>query len=354
MAAETTHDRTEQATPRRQEESRRKGQVAVSAELNSGFHLLVGSTLLWLLGSQIVPQILSALRSWLPAIANADGSFAQIRNWFTQSTIEAFAICGAIIGILFLSGLLLGLLQSGFNFSLEPLQINWSKLSPISGFGRLFSMRSTVKGIAAVLKISVVASIVAWILWARFDEVAASGLLTLGGSLALGWEVSVQLMMCVAVALTVIGGFDYLFQRWKHEQDLMMSKQEIKEEHKQEEGDPLLKARIRKLQRETAQRRMMTDVPKATVVITNPTHLAIALQYDADEMEAPKVLAKGAGAVALRIRKIAEENGVPVVERKPLARALYQLVEVGSEIPLELFQAVAEILVYIYSLRRAG
>ena len=172
--------------------------------------------------------------------------------------------------MLFASGILVGVLQTGFNVSLESLRINWSKIDPIAGFGRLFSLRSVMKGAAAVLKLSTAAGIVTWILMLRFDAIASSSLLTLGGTLALGWGIAVHMMLAVAAALVAIGGLDYLFQRWKHDQDMMMSKQEIKDENKQMEGDPQLKARIRKLQRETAQRKMMHDVPGATVVITNP------------------------------------------------------------------------------------
>lgn len=354
MAADNTHDKTEQATPRRREESRSKGQIPVSAELNSGFHLLVGALLFWLLGRFIGPGILTLLRQWLPAIADIDGTPGQMKMWVSSLAVDIFVVCGAILGVLFLSGLMIGALQTGFNVSVESLRLDWSKLSPISGFGRLFSLRAVMKGLAAILKLSAVAGIVAWILTSRFDAIASSGMRTLGGSLALGWGIAVHLMLAVAVALVIVGAADYLFQRWKHEQDLRMSRQEIKDEHKQMEGDPQLKARIRKLQRETAQRRMMHDVPSATVVITNPTHLSIALKYDSETMETPKVVAKGAGAVALRMRTIAAENGVPIVERKPLARALYQMVDIGGEIPLELFQAVAEILVYVYGLKRAA
>lgn len=354
MAADNAQDKTEQATPHRREESRSKGQIPVSAELNSGFHLLVASLLLWLLGQYIGPAILLMLRKWIPTIAIVDGTTGQMQKWISTLAFDILVVCGAVIGVLFVSGLLIGFLQTGFNVSAEALRIDWSKLSPVSGFGRLFSLRSVIKGLAAVLKLSAVTGIVAWILVSRFDAIAASTLLTLGGSLSLAWGIAIHLMLAVAAALVVVGGIDYLFQRWKHDQDMMMSKQELKEEFKQTEGDPHLKARIRKLQRETAQRKMMHDVPSATVVITNPTHLSIALKYDSDSMDAPKVVAKGAGAVALRMRKIAAENGVPIVEKKPLARALYGMAEVGGEIPLELFQAVAEILVYVYGLKRAA
>jgi flagellar biosynthetic protein FlhB len=354
VAADTTHDKTEQATPRRREESRTKGQIPVSAELNSGFHLLVASTLLWLTGGHIGRAILSMLREWLPAIANTDGSTGQLRQWASLLAVDIFTVCGVVIGALFASGVLVGLLQTGFNVSLESIRLDWSKIDPIAGFGRLFSLRSVMKGTAAVLKLSTAAGIVSWILVSRFDSIASSSLLTLGGTLALGWSIGVHLMLAVAAALVVIGGFDYLFQRWKHDQDMMMSKQEIKDENKQMEGDPHLKARIRKLQRETAQRKMMHDVPGATVVITNPTHLSIALKYDGETMDAPRVVAKGAGAVALRMRTIAEENGVPIVEKQPLARALFAMAEIGDDIPNELFQAVAEILIYVYSLKKAA
>lgn len=354
MAADTSQNRTEQATPRRLEESRKKGQIPVSAELNSGLHLLVGSVMLWLLGTHIGPSILGTFRDWVPRIADVEGSPGDIQRWLTMLAVGVFTISGAMIGVLFAAGLLVGLIQSGFNISFEPLNADWSKLSPISGFQKIFSTRAVAKGAAALLKLAAVSAIVGWILYSRSDAIASSGFMTLGGTLTSGWEIAIHMMLAVAVALVVIGGFDYLFQRWKHGQDLMMSRQEIKEEFKETEGDPELKGRLRTLQRELAQRQSDEEVPTADVIVTNPTHLSIALKYDRDTMAAPKVVAKGAGAAALRIRKIAAKHNVPIVERKPVARALYQMAEIGDEIPVELFQAVAEILIYVYNLKRAS
>ena len=354
MADGRTSDRTEQATPRKREESRRKGQIPTSSELNSGGHLLVAALLLWLTGHRIGPSILNALREWLSALSRFEGGVGQIHRWMAGLVWDLFSVSGVILGVLFLSGILIGVLQTGFHFSIESLRVDWSKLSPVRGFSRIFSTRSVMKGVAALLKLLSVVLIVVWVLYLQSDVIATSGFLTLGGILTLGWSISIHLMLAVAAALLIIGGLDYIFQRWKHSQDLMMSKQEVKDEHKDTEGDPLLKARIRKLQRETSQRSMMKSVPGATVVVTNPTHLSIALKYDSDSMETPQVVAKGSGALALKIRKIAAENGVPIVEKKPLARALYGLVDVGQDIPMELFQAVAEILIYVYSLKRSA
>jgi len=349
-----TNDRTEQATPRKREETRRKGQIPTSSELNSGGHLLVAALLLWLTGDKIGPTILNALREWLSAISRVDGGIGEIRKWMAGLAWNLFSASGVILGVLFASGILIGALQTGFHFSGESLRVDWSKLSPFKGFSRIFSTRSVMKGVAALLKLLSVVAIVSWFLYLQSDVIATSGFLTLGGILTLGWSICIHLTLAVAAALVVIGGLDYIFQRWKHGQDLMMSKQEVKDEHKDAEGDPLLKARIRKLQRETSQRTMMKSVPGATVVVTNPTHLSIALKYDSQTMEAPQVVAKGSGAQALKIRKIAADNGVPIVEKKPLARALYGLVDVGQDIPMELFQAVAEILIHVYSLKRAA
>ncbi|MFP6762643.1 MAG: flagellar biosynthesis protein FlhB [Planctomycetaceae bacterium] len=354
MADGRTNDRTEQATPRKREETRRKGQIPTSSELNSGGHLLVAALLLWLTGEKIGPGILNALREWLSAIGRVDGNVGQIQKWMATLAWGVFSTSGLILGVLFASGVLIGCLQTGFHFSAQSLRVDWSKLSPLKGFGRIFSTRSVMKGVAALLKLLSVVAIVGWVLYLQSDLIATSAFRTLGGILTLGWDISTHLILAVAAALLIIGGLDYIFQRWKHDQDLMMSKQEVKDEHKDVEGDPLLKARIRKLQRETSQRTMMKSVPDATVVITNPTHLSIALKYDSGSMETPQVVAKGAGAMALKIRKIAAENSVPIVEKKPLARALYGVVDVGEDIPVELFQAVAEILIYVYSLKRSA
>jgi flagellar biosynthesis protein FlhB len=202
--------------------------------------------------------------------------------------------------------------------------------------------------------VTAVALLVFWVLLHQVDHVSTAGHGTVERATALGWRLAVLLGLAIAAAMVVIGLLDYLFQRWRHEQDLKMTRRELKEERREDEGDPHMRARIRKLQREVGQRKMMQEVPNATVVITNPTHIAVALQYERGLTNAPKVVAKGADLLAMQIRRIAGRHGVPVLERKPLAQALYLAVDVDQEIPAEFYHAIAEILAYIYRLNRAA
>ncbi len=250
-------------------------------------------------------------------------------------------------------GLIVGLVQSGMNWTLQPLVPDWERLSPARGWERLLSWRSFVRAGLAILKAAALGALVCWVLKARAGWIAVAGHGTLGQAAANGWNLTLMLALVLAAALVLIGLADYVFQRWRLEQDLRMTRRELVEEHREQDGDPHLRARIRQLQREVGQRRMIQDVPRATVVVTNPTHIAVALRYERGEMEAPKVIAKGKGLFARRIAAVAREHGVPVVERKLLARALYRAVPVGGEIPLELYQAMAEILAYVYRLRAA-
>jgi flagellar biosynthetic protein FlhB len=247
---------------------------------------------------------------------------------------------------LFLVGLAVGaqILQTGWVFSTEKLQWDLARISPMAGFKRVFSIRALVELPKSVFKIAIVTAIAYWNLK---GEILALPLMLQMEPQAVMFEagrLSLSLTLWIAFALGVLGLADYGFQRWQLGQDLRMTKQEVKQEHRESEGDPMIKARIRTIQRETARRRMMQEVPKADVVITNPTHLAVALRYEGAKMAAPKVVAKGAGHMAERIRQVAAENGVPIIENKPLAQSLHKLVDLGKEIPSELYQAVAEIL----------
>jgi len=231
--------------------------------------------------------------------------------------------------------------------------VRWDRIDPSVGLQRLFGSGTGVRALTALLKVIALAVLAYVVLWTRLGEISRIGEGTLGGALALEWSIISRLFLGVAVALLVIGGLDYLAQRLRLDRQLRMTRQEAKEELKQEEGDPQVKARIRKLQREAAQRRMFQEVPKATVVVKNPTHLAVALRYERGRMSAPKVVAVGAGHVAERIIETARRFGVPVVENRPLAKALYRLGKLDREIPVALYQAVAETLAFVYRLRGA-
>jgi len=243
------------------------------------------------------------------------------------------------------------LLQSGFIWTSEPLKPDITRLDPIKGLGKLLSKRALVRLLVSVFKVVVIA-LISWLtISAQIESTRALVGLAPGEIARFGGELVINLGYRVAAALLILALADYAFQRWQYEQDLKMTKQELRDEMKRMEGDPLTRERRKKMQRQVAMQRMMQKVPDSDVVITNPTELAVAVSYDPDGDAAPVCSAKGAGHVAARIRRIAAENGVPIVENKPVARLLYRRVEIGEEIPVELYQAVAEILAYVYRIK---
>jgi flagellar biosynthetic protein FlhB len=352
MPEQFTQDRTEAPTPRRREEARRKGQVAQSTDLTTAALLLAGAGALWLFSGHLAETILYIFRAELSA--NHD-------EWTSQHTVTMVASMlgrlGAVvmpmIVLLFVtaSGVTAG--QVGPHVSFEPMGMDWSKLAITKGWSRLLSFRSAMRGLMLVLKASFTTLILLWLLRSQQDRLVIIGRQRLEQSLANTWNMSLLIAATAGGVLLALGLLDYWFQRWQHGRDLMMSRQEVRDEHKQEEGDPQVKARLRRLQRETVKNQMIQNVPDATVVLTNPTHYAVALRYDRESMEAPRVVAKGTDAFARRIVRVARENGVPVLERKPLARALYASVEVDQEIPPALYKAIAEILAHIYRMSRS-
>lgn len=256
-----------------------------------------------------------------------------------------------VIGVAMVVGVVVNLLQVGVMFTAEPLAPNWARLNPVAGFTRLFSRRAFVESVKTLLKVLLIG-------WLTFSAVRADAAMLLRTSeidplmvLMLVGQLLYKMAWRVGLAMLVLALLDYGFQRWEYEKSLRMTKEEVKQEMKQTEGDPQVKSRIRARQQAIARRRMMQAVPKADVVVTNPTHYAVALQYDAQKMAAPTVVAKGMNLIALRIREIAQQHGVPIVENPPLAQSLYRTVDIGQQIPPELYQAVAEVLAYVYRLR---
>ncbi|MNX45614.1 Flagellar biosynthetic protein FlhB [compost metagenome] len=274
-------------------------------------------------------------------------------EYLAAQTVQSAAIVVAPIMLsLLLVGVIVNYAQVGNLLTFEVLKPKFEKLNPVNGIKRLFSLRSTVEAIKGLIKISIVGWICYAVISDRYVELATaygSGLLGLGTLIGTtAWSIAWRVMM----ALVVLGLVDFAYQRYEWEKNLKMTKQEVKDEWKQAEGSPEVKSEIKKRQRRMAQQRMMAEVPKASVVITNPTHFAVAVKYERDTMEVPVVLAKGTDLVAKRIREVAEEAGVPMIENKPIAQALYKQVEVGDEIPPELYAAVAEILVAVQRANR--
>jgi len=353
VSEDSGQPRTEAATPRRRQEAREQGQIALSQDLTAALVLLTCLAALWWGGRGIAMQLLSAVRNSLRTPVYAE--------WHAQQTVvtavwlcgQLVATAGIIVGVLFCVSLAVGLAQSGFTVSFKPMEANWERLSPATGWSKLFSWDGLVRGISVLLKVSVVTAVLVWYLADRVHLLGLLGQGSVGKGMAAGWQLALETALVISAGFFVIGAADYLYQRLRHEQKLKMTREEIKQEHKEDEGDPHVRARIRRLQREAAEKKMIQDVPKATVVLTNPTHFAVAIRYDRYTMSAPMVIAKGSDRFARRIADVARKHGIPVLERKPLTRLLYRSVKIGQTIPAELYQAFAEILAYVYRLKRA-
>lgn len=342
--------KTEPATPRRREEAAEQGRFALSNELITGVTIFAGIGGLALVAHELGGGLLSQTRIDLAAASGAELTRERVQYLFNNLFGRSFAIAGSLMGLLFAATIVVNVAQVGFRMNPDRLTFDWERVSPFH-FDRLLSWSKSVRGLMLLLKIVAVGTVAWWILRQRGAEVTHLGDVGLASAVARSWGLVLRLALGLAGTLLVIGLLDYAWQLWDFERSLRMSKQELKEEVKREEGDPQMKGRIRKMQRENAQRKMFRKIPEATVVITNPTHLAVALKYDAGKMAAPRVVAKGAGHIAKRIVMLARRHGVPVVERKPLAQALFKTVKVDREIPMGLYFLVAELLAYVYKLK---
>ena len=345
-------ERTEPATPKKREKVRSEGRVCTSKDLTAATEILMGLLGLLMLG----PFTCGILMGLMTFMIRFMGDQALLREgWFSLVSWEAvknFFFAWLPLGCLVaLFSAAVIICQVGWTMTGEPFKPNFGRLNPISGMKKIISLRSIVELLKGLLK----ASLFAIVIYMAIRDYLPLSSKTMQMPLEIGsaafWDMLWTLAMRLALMLLVMALVDYLYQKWEFERSIRMSKQEIKEEYKQMEGDPQVKSKIRQKQRELAKKRMMADVPKADVVITNPTTLAIALSYDRELMGAPQVVAKGRGFVARRIRELAQASGVPVIEDKPLAWALYNSVEVGEEIPEDLYRGVAEILAMVYRLR---
>jgi flagellar biosynthetic protein FlhB len=347
---ESQGQKTEQPTHRKRQKAREKGKVAKSQELTAAILVMGGIVALKLLFPWILSRTTDFTVKFLSPMPPVE-SFDDVRVLSMDLLIGGAGILGPFLLAVFGIALVANYLQVGFLFSTEPIALNLEKINPVAGFKRLFSMQSVVKVVINAAKAALVGLVFYFSIRGSMEEY-----LSLGDT---GIRAIVQFMADEALAIAakaslILFGLamaDYAFQRRQHTKSLMMSKHELKEEFKEIEGSPLIKSRIKAAQRELARRRMMNAVPTADVVVTNPTQLAVALKYDVNEMNAPTVVAKGKRLLAEKIKEIARENGVPIFENKPLAKSLYELVEVGSEIPDSLYRAVAEILSYVYRIQ---
>lgn len=351
--AEDTGDKSEEPTPHRLREARERGQVAKSREITTAFAMLLSYFVFKYFGEFMWREMTSMVASILEQIPNAkDFSLSFVASVFLLGLRGMAFVVAPIFGVAFLAAFLAEALQTGFLFAADPLSPKLERLNPLEGLKRIFSLQGLVELFKSLIKILIVFYI-AWI--AIRDDLPYLVVLPNGqpwDAISLGGSICYKVAMRVGLFYVGVALLDYLYRRWEYMRGLKMTRQEIKEEYKRLEGDPMIKQRMRDMQRQVAYQRMMSAVPQADVVVTNPTHIAVALKYETKKMRAPVVLAKGERIVAEEIRMIAEEHEISVVENEPLARSVYRTTKVGQEVPPELYQAAAEVLAYVYKQKR--
>ncbi len=350
MAEESFQEKTEAASPKKRAKSRSEGQVAVSREVPGVIILFFSMGILFFTGSWMLNGINRYMRFVFENINQTDLQIETVNVLLFQILEQSFILIPLFAAVI-VAAIVGNIGQFGFLFTLKPLFPKFSKLDPIKGMKKLFSLKSLVELVKMLLKISAVGGVSYVMIKKEIDAFPALIQMSITDILSYIGFISFKVCFYTSLVLLALALLDYAYQKWEFEKNLKMTKQEVKDEAKQTQGDPAIKARIRKAQMEMIMRRMMQDVPDADVIITNPTHFAIAVKYDIKLMAAPKVIAKGAGIIAERIKEIARENGVPLVEQKPLAQALFKAVEIGESIPEDLYRAVAEILAYVYRLK---
>ncbi len=346
-------DKTEKATSKKRQDARRKGQVFQSREISSAMILMFVFVTLRIFGGSIYTEITNYMKKVLTEYPKMDNFYMPdiLLRTFIDCILVLLKTAAPILLVAMLTGLITSYAQVGVLFTLETLKPKFDRINPLSGFKRMFSMRSIVELLKAVFKVS----IIGYVAYAYLDSKAITFLSLMDMDIMsiavfIGMT-SINIAIRICVALIILGVFDFAYQWWDYEKNLKMTKQEVKEEYKQTEGNPEIKAKIRQTQRQMSMRRMMQEIPKADVVITNPTHFACVLKYDSEISPAPTLIAKGQDYLALRIKEIAKEYKIEIVENKPLARSIYENVEIGKAIPPELYQAVAEVLAFVFNLK---
>ena len=352
MAEENKDQKTEEASSKRISDTQEKGNFAQSREISSSFVLLASIIGFSIAGRHATETVMKTWYSILAEMGSINLDVHELFRLLKWNMQNFIFIIGPILLTIMVAGVLANVIQTGgLQFSLHPLSPKWSKLNPLKGFSRIFSKTSLVELFKSVFKITVVSIIAYQTVNGHWDEVPTLMGYGVGQTLFFMGEVMIEIMAKVLLVMIFLAALDYAFQKYTYLENLRMTKQEVKDERKDLEGNPQIKQRIRSVQMEMMRRRMMAAVPEADVVVTNPTHFSVAIKYDMENDAAPVVVAKGQNEIALRIREIAKENNVPLVEDKPLARTLYKTVDVGQLIPASLYKAVAEILAYVFKLK---
>jgi len=351
MADQSFQEKTEKATVKRREKGRERGQVAKSVELNSAAIICLGFTTIYFLAPYLATQtqmLMSYTMANAPLIATAEPTFYKA---FVDNLLKFFLIMGPLFVVLTVIAFGANVAQVGFRITPKAMEPKFEKLDLIKGLKRMFGMKSLVQLIRDVLKLLVVGFVAYKVISSEFEGFFQLADMTVPQVAGAMGKLSLELALKVGAVILVIAILDYVYQKYEFEKSIRMSRQDLKDEHKDTEGSPQNKSRVRQIQMQMARSRMMKAVPLADVVVTNPTHYAVALKYEQDGSSAPYVVAKGQRLIAQKIKEIAIENNIPIVEDRPLARALYKLCDVGQSIPANLYRAVAEVLAYVYRLK---
>ncbi len=349
---ESGQERTEQASAKRLSEARERGQLPRSREL--GTMLLLGGSgiTLWSTGSDLVGAIRHTMQHTFVFGRDQITDPAAMMTLLCEGLSAAFSACGPLFIVTVIASIGGSLLLGGLNFSTEAIGFKWDRIDPLQGIARMFSLRSVVELGKALAKFGLLLSCGIGVLYSEFDAIKNLSSLDLQAGIASGLSLSFWTFMAATGGTVVIALIDVPYQWWEHQRTLRMSRQDLREEHKESEGSPHTRRRIRQMQQQMSRRRMMQEIPKADVVITNPTHFAVALRFDPEKMAAPVLIAKGADEVAMRIREIARLHHVTTIEAPPLARAIFRSTKLDHEIPAGLYVAVAQVLAYVFQLRR--
>lgn len=347
--ADNDQERTEQPTSRKREQAREQGNVATSKEISTLFTIVGAVLVLYFASVWIATGLMDFMRKVYVNIGRDLG----IQDVIALSRTVAYDYMLIMAPLLLVPvfGALSYILQNGFMLTGKPLTPDISKINPLQGAKKIFSLNAVAELVKSLMKVGIISFVAYTTVKKEWTGLPLLVDMETAPAVIFIAKTTFSILMKTVWVLLVISLLDYIYQKWQHEKGLRMTKEEIKEENKQTEGDPMVKARIKSIQRDIATKRMMQDVPDADVVLTNPTHYAVALKYDRAEADAPTVVAKGKGTIAEKIKELAREHGVPVVENKPLARGLYKQVEIGMQIPFSMYKAVAEVLAYVYKLK---
>lgn len=352
MSQDSDLEKTEPASPRRLEKAREEGQVPRSPELSTFAVLIAAGSGLWLMGDHLTGKLRSLIKEGMQIPRDIGFDSSLLTERLLDQSSHALVAFAPFFILMIVAAVVAPMLLSGWLFTFKSLAPDFNRLNPVKGVGRMFSLHSLVELCKALLKAALIGGAGAWTVWHHKEAVLS----LIAAPLAMGaghmGELVAMSFLAIAGTMVLIAAVDVPFKLWDHHRKLKMTKEEVRQENKETEGNPQVKGRIRAQQREMARKRMMAEVPKADVIVTNPTHYSVALKYEDGKMRAPRVVAKGSHLLALKIREIAQQHQVPLMEAPPLARALYHHAEVGDEIPQTLYNAVAEVLAYVYQLRR--